>query len=175
MNPTCPSPDRLDAWLDGLLPTEEAAIFEAHLTTCAVCAAEVALARRLQTALHDLPAEPCPDEVYNAALERIAALDRQAPNRQPVAGPRKVRLRRAAWVALPLALALALAVFLWPRLRPAPEAEYTAAEIEAARAEVEYALALVSEVGRETGVFLQEDVLAPHVVEPVQESLNLKD
>jgi hypothetical protein len=60
-------------------------------------------------------------------------------------------------------------------LRPAPAvveaSEPSAAEVARARADVERALGLVGEATRDAGIFLRDDVLAPHVAEPAAESV----
>jgi len=73
----CRESRRVQSWLEGDLAAGQAAAFEAHLATCAVCAAEVKAYRSLFASLsHDLllAADPGPE-----LTERI--LDRVVPSR----------------------------------------------------------------------------------------------
>jgi anti-sigma factor RsiW len=174
----CPPRDRLDAYLDGALAPWEAAAFERHLAGCAACAAEAALGRQLLATLHATPPETAPPSVLDGALARIAA----GPAALPAAhgpdrgGLRLVRLTRFRMTVLALAASAAVAALaVAPVLRPRAVAEAspapTPAEVARARADVERALGLVGEATRDAGLFLRDDVLAPHVAEPAAESV----
>jgi anti-sigma factor RsiW len=52
--------ERLSAYLDGRLEGEERAMLDAHLTTCARCAAELTELRQVVRLLHALPAPALP-------------------------------------------------------------------------------------------------------------------
>ena len=97
MNP-CALTDQLDAYLDGDLAPAETRAFEAHAGACPACTAELALARRLQGALRALPAEPCPYEVFQGALDRIA---RESKDRPALPSPALARRLQGALHALP--------------------------------------------------------------------------
>lgn len=119
MNP-CAHTDQLDAYLDGDLAPAETRAFEAHAGACPACAAELALARRLQGALRALPAEPCPYEVFQGALDRIA---RESKDRPALPSPARARRPRwhAAGVGVGLVALVALALVLArPANEPAP-------------------------------------------------------
>ena len=162
--PFCPPDDRLDAYLDGLLPLAEAQAFEAHAHACPACAAELTLASRIRTTLRTEPAEPCPDAVFDGARARIAAFQQDRPA-QSSAHHRRPLWRGVTAMALVLfALALGAVVM---QLGPA-EAEYSAQDIETARQEVELALALVGDASREAGLRIQQDVIGQSVMAPLQ-------
>lgn len=165
------SPSTLDAYLDGLLDAEAARAFEAHAAECAGCASEIALAERIRATLRETPAEPCPDEVFDAALARIAALERDRPALRPARLPRPSLVRRVALAAV-LAVAVGLGVLPF-FTAPEPPAPYSAEEVAEARRQIEYALGLVGDAGRETGLFLEQDVLGGHVVAPLNRNLRL--
>ncbi len=74
----------------------------AHLESCGVCAAEFALARKI-----DAP----PVATESAAVERLT---RQLENAHLIAAPRRPDVARLAWV-LPLAASLLLAIIALPR------------------------------------------------------------
>jgi hypothetical protein len=56
MNDTHPSKDDLALWVMGALDPEPAARLEAHVPTCAACAAMLAREARLEIALHEVGA-----------------------------------------------------------------------------------------------------------------------
>jgi hypothetical protein len=118
--PPCALTDRLDAFLDGDLAPAETTAFEAHLAGCAACADEVVLARRLHAGLRALPPAPCPDDVFEGALARIAALERDRPA-MPMAARRTPRWRTLGVGAALLAL-LALTLLLARTPTEAPDA-----------------------------------------------------
>lgn len=163
---------RIDAYLDGDLAPADARALEAHCAACPACADELALAHAVQAALHAWTTPPCPDRVVDAALSEIRtrrarALVRHARN----AG---AALIRPMWrPALALATAGAVVVGLLV-LRPAsPEPEtYTQAEIDQAVADAQRTLAILSDVGHRTGLIVRDDVLEPHVIAPVQRTVD---
>ena len=124
--PPCALTDHVDAFLDGDLARAEVAAFEAHLPGCAACADEVTLARRLHAGLRALPAEPCPDDVFDGALARIAALERDRPAAVP--GARRAPRWRAVGVGAVLLALLALTVLVVRAPAEAPEAPMVASD-----------------------------------------------
>lgn len=160
--------DQLDQYLDGDAELEpSAAQLKAHAAACERCAAEWNLALCIRHTLGEMPAPACPDPVFEAALERIALLDRNSRSRPPVR--RAARSHRyATFVFSSLAvLLLAVSVVL---LRPV-EPTYSDEEIAEARRQVEFAFALVGETGRSTGLFLHDVMLTPDEATPRQRRL----
>jgi anti-sigma factor (TIGR02949 family) len=90
-------PERVTGFVDGELPSEQAAELSAHLETCAACRAQADAEQALRARLRRLPVPELP-----AGLE---ARVRQA-RRRPSFASRAVRL------ALPIAAVLAVAVWL---------------------------------------------------------------
>ena len=102
--------DRIDALVDGELPEDSRREFDAHLSGCASCAAEIAGRAQLKTA------------VKRAALHRYrpSADFRRKVEAQVLPREQGSRVRRAARIWLPavgFAAGLALVV-LWTALRP---------------------------------------------------------
>jgi anti-sigma factor RsiW len=171
-----PSPDwagaPLEAYLDGELSSEEAALLERLLTEDEALQAELDLARSIQAALRGLPAAACPPHVAPAVIAETRATWR----RQRVA-------QLAAWwaglwqpaVAMSILVALVVLAALLGRPAPGPPPAAQAAELEQAMEDVKWTLAFLSEVGRQTGSAVRHDVLQPHVVLPVQEALSRLD
>lgn len=103
-----PDEGTIHAWLDGALPPAEGSALEAHVTSCAECAAAVAEARgmlaaasRILSALDDVPGGVIP-----AAAPADAT--RVAPGRASAAEVRPFRFRAARWqVAAGLMIAVA--------------------------------------------------------------------
>src|SRR5882672_3753274 len=92
--------DLLEPYLDGDLPPVEADRVRRHLEGCSSCAAEHALAAKIQRELRALPQPECPPEV----LERVRRAGRGGVVPFPSGNP-SLRRRIAALAAL-LALAV---------------------------------------------------------------------
>lgn len=139
-----------------------------HLTACRRCAAEVALAARVEFELGELPS-------FDLPAERIERIKRLARGEESVAAAPVVTLadrrpRRRLWpVALAASLLTAALIAGWPT--NAPPAPPTAAEVAAAEREARYALALVAQIGRRAGSQLRDDVLVERVAAPVADGL----
>jgi hypothetical protein len=168
--------DGADEGLPGLADEERAAV-ETHLTRCPACVQELGRARRVRDELRALPELPFVSET---------------PERREEAAGAPVRTGTPAWVpsgpwlrwAVPLAAAAVLALAIFTALpdrtpAPAPEAPATAARTaevspeELARAELEarYALARLAQATRRARREIRDDVLARHVLAPVQREL----
>ncbi|NNF57562.1 MAG: hypothetical protein HKN04_04905 [Rhodothermaceae bacterium] len=167
--PFCSSTDQLDAYLDGFLSSDQARTFETHAEHCPTCTDELALASRIRTTLRSEPTVPCPDDVFDGALARIAALERDRPAQTGA------RHRRPLWrgvTALAVVL-FALALGTMVMLPNSSETAFTAQEVDAARAEVELALALFSDASREAGLHIQHDVIGQGIVAPLQRQIRV--
>ena len=161
---------RIEAWLDGELPPEEAARFQAEMAADPDLLDELAMARAVQETLRGLPAEPCPPDLVPGV---VATARREA---------RKDALQRirtwfrsgmgADWRPA-FAMAMLLMVVFGSVL--VDRSGRTAGEMDPAVAEAleqaKWTLALVADVGRRTGRTVREDVLEPHVVDPVQDAV----
>lgn len=90
------------AYLDGELPGEAAALFEAHLPDCSGCTAELAAWRGVDLRLAELPRLPLSAQFEARFWARLARSEEPAP-------------RRSRWLRLPaFALAAAgVAGLLW--------------------------------------------------------------
>lgn len=177
--------DRLDLYLDTLdgtdgadeglpgLADDERAAVETHVTRCPACARELSRARWIRDGLRALPEVPYAPK---------APVETEAPARI-LPGP---WLRWTVSVAAAAVLIVAVLLALPERSGdPAPPKtatmekaapENAAPEIspeELARAELEarYALARLAEATRRARREIREDVLARHVVAPVQREL----
>ena len=164
--------DRFDSYLDGELESETARQFEEHISACPECAAEHKVALQMTTAFGEMELEPCPDEVFERALAQAhVSLNGQA-DRPAVVLRQQPRIRRWRALALAATILLALGLGSLPFLLNSPDAEYSAEEIAQARQEVEFAMSLISDAGRDAGAYIQNEVLAEEVVRPLHESLN---
>lgn len=164
---TCELVERgLEAYLSGELSPEAEARLAGHLTRCPDCAAEAALADRVEVELAALPAFDAPPELIArikvAARQRPAAVVDLASRRPHRFGQ---AVRRAALAA---GLLAALAVGWW-RLDRA--AQPSTAEIAAAEQEARYALALVARIGRKASAEVRQGVLVERVAVPVLKSV----
>ena len=132
-SPPCPD---LEVYLDGDLPDADARAVETHVSSCASCADELAVARRIAAEFAALRDETCPPDLVASA---IAAAQRRAPNRAPdrAASPaarRAVRVNRWALACALLAVgAIGLSRLVADRPPPAEPAPDTLAEVRPAR------------------------------------------
>ena len=154
--------DRIEAWLDGELPVGEARRIEAHVESCATCAAAADWARAVRDGLRGLPALDAPP----ALLARVKAVAREGEARLGN------RHRLAAGLIL-LAATLAVAIGLTSRLGPPGSARQPADEerivekmdVERAEREVRLALALVGRYARRAGADVQRELSGGPVAE----------
>lgn len=153
----------LEPYVDGDLSPMEASRLRFHVERCGSCAAELALATRIQRELRSLPELECPPEV----LERVQLGGRGKvvpfPSR-PQAGWRIV----AAAAVLALALgggALFLQIQRQPS-QPTPE------QIAQATAEAKLALAYLGKATRRASLDLRDDVLQKRLVLPAARSVS---
>lgn len=168
--------DRLELYLDGLdgtdgsdeglpgLTDDERAAVESHLTRCPACAQELGRAQRIRDGLRALPEVP-----FDLPLAG-------RKGRRPEIPGKLLPGRWSRWsVPLAVAAVLVLAVVtgvLWRTAQPPTTVPEVSTE-ELARAELEarYALARLAEVTRKTQQEITDEVLARHVVAPVQREL----
>jgi anti-sigma factor RsiW len=160
----------MEAHLDGELPPRYRAAFDAHLAGCFGCQREVEHARRVREALRALPERFLDDAVTRRVQERLAAEPR--PKKPVDLG---TRLRRwwggrlvPGWQPMAAALAVlvvvvGLAHFL---TRPPQEQQFTRADVRRAELQVQWLLAHLGEVSRQTTEVVKKDVIEDHVVSP---------
>ena len=165
---------RVEAYLDEALPADEQARFEQALTADAGWEAELFLARQIRDGLHALPQPMCPPHVTDAVLAQVR---RQA---QQSWIDRLEAWLHQQWLSLwqpALAMAVLLLLVVSAALVGRPQQQqpaYAEAEVQRAMQEVQWALAYLSEVGRQTGKTVREDVIAEHVVGTVQGALGAR-
>lgn len=159
--------DLIEPFVDGDLEPAEAERLRSHLETCSVCAAELALAERIQRELRALPQLDCPPEIVERVRrEGAQVLAFRSPVRPRVAG---LPFRIAAAAAL-VALALGgAALFLRWQLQPR---QPSAAEVARATQEARYALAYLGKVSRQASLDVRDDVIARRVVLPAAQSVS---
>src|SRR5436309_2048887 len=155
--------DLLEPYLDGDLPPGEADRVRRHLEACPACAAERALAARIQSELRALPQPDCPPEV----IERV----RRAGRGEVVPFPSRERAPR--WrIAAAAAAVIALAVgggALGVHLQHVQQQQEQVAE---ATREARLALAYFGKVTRRAGLDVRDEVLEKRLVVPVARSVS---
>jgi anti-sigma factor (TIGR02949 family) len=154
--------DLLEPYLDGDLPPGEMDRVRRHLDGCPACAAELALAARIQSELRALPQPDCPPEV----IERV----RRAGRGEVVPFPSRERASR--WRTAATAALVALAVgggALGVHVRHARQQEEQVAE---ATREARLALAYFGKVTRRAGLDVRDEVLEKRLVVPAARSLS---
>ena len=164
--------DRFDSYLDGELDSDTARQFETHFAACPDCAAEHKLALQMSAAFGAMELERCPDEVFERGLSQARVSQNGRADRPALPQKNQSSVRRWRSFALAASILLVLGLSSLPFLLNSAEAEYSAEEIAQARQEVELALRLVSDAGRDAGALIHNDVLGEEVVEPIQRTLN---
>lgn len=145
--------ERLEAWLDGDLPPAEAEAVAALVASDVAWAEAARTARHLRRVLAAAPPCAAPRGFTEAVLARVGARpDRAAASRGRRALPR--------WIRFAAPLVLACLVVIATRLPQHRSSGPSAQEVAEARRQVEYALALLSNIGAETGQKTAE-ALAP--------------
>ncbi len=160
--------DRLEAYLDDALPADERRVFEQRLQEEDEWSNELALARQIQDGLHTLPFPSCPPAVTQAVLAEVQ-------HRRRMSFMTRVR----AWLDAQFhsfwqpALAMSVLVLVVGSavLFGRPPQQSNSAEVEQALAEVRWTLALLTEMGRETGTAVRSDVIEKRIVTPMQDAL----
>lgn len=169
--------DRLEAYLDGELSPDEAARVERVLDASPPLRAALGAAVRVQDELRLMPQPLAPRGFAEGVLAEVTRRrEATLPGRLRLAASRAAQATsealRATWrpsLAAAMLLLLVLSGVLFGRSTPAPAAE--SAEVRQATDEVKWVLAYLSQVGREAGAVVREDVLEQHVVRPVQSAL----
>lgn len=155
--------ERIEAHIDGELPPAEQGHFEAHVATCAACAAELEDARRLVGTLRALPSLTCSDAVSQALQDRIhqTRQDRWRPTAK-------------RWYK-PLAAAAVLALIAGHHLfAPEPVAPtFSPREIAQARRQVEWTLAYLGDLNSRMGTAVRDDVIQQRLVQPLRLNLDV--
>ncbi len=172
--------ERLEANIDGELPSEEVSKLDVHLEACASCAREWELARRIRETLHDLPEKHCPDTVLETVMAQVgreAVTSGEKPAGR-LSGFFQQMLRPAA-AAATLLLVLALTVFIGQRQQYQfldqgfvdDSLELNPRAVALAEAEVKWTFAYLSNVGRRAGLAIRDDAIYPGVVKPVKRAV----
>lgn len=164
----------VEAYLDGDLAVDERADFEHGLAAGSDWEAELFLAGQIRDGLRALPRPACPPRVTEAVLAQV---------RREVHATWKDQFRNrlqqqlgALWQpALAMTVLLLLVVSAALIGRPAqPQDTFAEAQVQQALVEVQWALGYLSEVSRETGKVVRDEVIADRVVSPVQQALTAR-
>lgn len=158
--------DLLEPHLDGDLTPEESARLRRHLEGCAACAAELALAGRVQAGLRALPQPDCPPELLARVLETGRG--------EVVAFPARVRTFRNRFAAAAAVAALAVgggSLFLHLQQR-AETRQAQAAQVAEATREARLAFAYIGKATRKAGLDVRDEVLQKRLVAPAAQALS---
>jgi anti-sigma factor RsiW len=167
--------DLLEPLLDGDLPPEESARLRAHLGGCAACAAELALAGRVQAGLRALPQPDCPPELLARVLETGRGEVVPFPSRARVLRIVRGRIAAAAAIAAVAALAVgggSLFVHLQHLQHLQQGAEARQAQVAEATREARFALAYIGRASRKAGLDVRDEVLQKRLVTPAARTLS---
>jgi hypothetical protein len=162
--------DLIEPFVDGDLEEAEADRLRSHLGSCRPCAAELALAERIQRELRALPQLDCPPEIVERVRREGAQIAQILPFRSPVRPRGAVLPFRIAAAAALLAVALGGgALFIRSQQQPR---QPSAAEVARATQEARYALAYLGKVSRQASLGVRDEVLARRVVLPAARSVS---
>lgn len=161
--------ERIEAYLDGALPAEEQEVFENVLASDPVWREEVQLASRISAGLHALPEPQCPPYVTRAILARTRRNARQSYAARIL---QKVReAGAAAWrpaLSMMVLLTVVVGSVILDRSR---SVQYATPEVKQAAEDVRWALAFVSDVSRQAGISIREEVFRERVIAPIQSAV----
>lgn len=161
--------DLVEPYVDSDLESGEAERLRVHLESCRACAAELALAQRIQAELRALPQLDCPPEIVERVRREGAQGAQMLPFRSSVRGGTGLPFRLVAAAAV---LALAVgggALFIRSQQQPR---QPSAAEVAHATQQARYALAYLGKVSRQASLDVRDDVLARRVVLPAAQSVS---
>lgn len=163
--------DRIEAFVDGTLPDDERRRFESTLASEPALRDEIELARLIGEELPNLGSARCPDHVVSGVMRDVRRDIRQSfMKRLGAALEQGFQPQLRPVLAMVLLLAVVVSSSMVRRTpEPAPVASV---EVTRALDEVKWTLAVLSDVGRQTGRSMRSDVLEPHVVDPIERSLN---
>jgi anti-sigma factor (TIGR02949 family) len=153
--------DFLEPYLDGDLPPRETERLREHLGSCAACAAELALAERIQRELRSLPQLDCPPEV----IERVVRRGRGEV--VPFPGRREPLRWRIAAAAAVVALGLG-GGSLFVHFQHQREQQQVAQATQEAR----FALAYLGRATHNVGLDVRDEVLQKRLVIPTTRSVS---
>jgi anti-sigma factor (TIGR02949 family) len=152
--------DLVEPYLDGDLSPGEADRLRLHLAGCAACAAELALAGRIQRELRSLPQPDCPPEL----IERVV----RAGRAEVVPFPARIEpLRRRIAAA---AAVLALAVGGGSLFVHVQHQREQIAQVAQATQEARVALAYLGRATHKAGLDVRDEVLQKRLVIPAARS-----
>ncbi len=173
--------ERVEAYVDGMLPDDEAERFEAVLETAPHWKMQVRHAKRIRTELHEHTVPACPPECTEAILNQTVRASASAANTAPASAPGPSWLDRVAAAfdvlaqpaystALAAVLVAALAWLIADPVLPqfgsdtAPptesyiEAPYTDEDVAQAHAEAELVLAYISDASQEASTTAEREM-----------------
>lgn len=155
--------DHIEAYLDDDLTAPESARLHAHLAGCDVCTADMELAARIRTSLHDMPLPDVPEAVTAGVYNKISA----------ERGKLSI-FRHPVWRGLAVAAALIAAILLGTGEKQKSEQASTVSSEELARAEsqAKWAIAYISDVGRRTGLTVRDEIISEKVVGTLNKSVD---
>ncbi len=160
--------ERIEAFLDGTLPAEEAERFRDEGLLDEELSAEVNLSKQIQRSLRATVIEPCPPHVARNIMAHVRQDIRSSWWSRIQAfllGLSPSQLRPV--MALALLLVIAISTLQLVKVDPAPQAE-----VHQALDEVKWTLAYLSDVGKSTGSTVKTSVIENQIVNPMSRSFS---
>jgi anti-sigma factor RsiW len=150
--------DLIESYLDGELGDSEKTEFELHVASCADCAAELALARRVSAGLDALGILKAP-----ATIEaRVFAYAKAHP--QQSRRPWWWLSWRPALVGATAMVLLAITGYVGQNGKQVSP-QFTRAQLEQAHNQAKWTMVFINQLTRKTASTLKHDVMEPHVTQ----------
>jgi anti-sigma factor (TIGR02949 family) len=159
--------DLLEPFLDGDLLPAESERLRVHLAGCPACAAELALAGRVQAGLRALPQPDCPPGLLARVLETGRG--------EVVPFPMHARTLQHRFAAAAAVAALAVgggSLFVHLQHLQQRAAETRQAQLAEATREARFALAYIGRATRKAGLDVRDEVLQKRLVAPTARTLS---
>lgn len=165
----------IEAYVDDEVSPSERGQLEAFVASDPDARDELQLARTLKRRLGALPQPQCPPDVTRAVLSAARSDVRRTfveRLRAAMAASWTTVVRPSLAVGVLVAVVVGGALITMPADDPAPtEAVASTEEVDRALDEAKWALAYISNLGRETATSIRDDVLDERVVRPVNRAL----
>lgn len=169
--------NQIEACIDGDLSGEHLAAIDRHISACPACSREMALARRVRTALNALPVPDAPAGVAGRVFAQIRA--ERHETLQPWLFWQRKSWLRPAWRPLGAVAAAILLIWMGARMAQTPErigtvsnsaGDISAEELALAEDQAKWALGYISQVSRRTGLTVRDDIIGGRVAGALQQS-----
>ncbi|NQV71634.1 hypothetical protein HQ496_00825 [bacterium] len=165
--------DRIEAYLDGSLPTQDLARFKALAAGNDEVQQALDVARLISASLRSLPDEPCPDFVSRNVMSHVRHDLRKSAWQRVESFFMGIRITYLKPVFAVAALVLIVVSSTQIGGQVGVESAQSEAEVSQALSDVKWTLAYLSGVGKNTGTTVKANVIEDQMVGPMSRSINV--